>query len=64
LARIEIPPQTFANPDALCSCENLRFAPWHARPEHRPLGSINRIRLLVYLASSRMRRRLNMVDSK
>jgi hypothetical protein len=63
LARIEISPQTFATADQLCSCENLRFSPWHARPEHRPLGGINRIRLLVYLASSRMRRRLNMVDS-
>jgi len=64
LARIEIPHQTFATADHLCSCENLRFTPWNARPEHRPLGRINRIRLLVYLASARMRQRLNMVDSK
>ena len=64
LARIEVPHQTFANADQLCSCENLRFTPWNVRPEHRPLGGINRIRLLVYLASARMRHRLNMVEAK
>ena len=58
LARIEVPHQTFANADQLCSCENLRFTPWNVRPEHRPLGGINRIRLLVYLASARMRQQI------
>jgi hypothetical protein len=27
------------------------FNPWNCLPEHRPLGSVNRIRLAVYLAS-------------
>jgi hypothetical protein len=30
-------------------------------PEHRPLGSLNRMRLAVYLASSQIRHRLNMI---
>jgi hypothetical protein len=64
LARIQIAHQKFDTADDLCDCENLQFSPWHALPEHRPLGGLNRIRLLVYIASSRMRRRLNLVDSK
>src|SRR5215471_17346913 len=29
----------------------MMFSPWNCLPEHRPLGSINRMRLAVYLAS-------------
>jgi Catalase len=64
LARIEVPRQAFATADQLWNCENLRFSPWNARPEHRPLGGINRIRLLAYLVSGHMRHRLNMTASK
>jgi hypothetical protein len=32
-------------------CEKLSFTPWHASPEHRPLGHINRARKAVYQAS-------------
>jgi hypothetical protein len=32
-------------------CEKLSFTPWHALPEHRPLGHINRARKAVYQAS-------------
>jgi hypothetical protein len=62
LARIEVPHQAFDFADQQCACENLSFSPWHAEPAHRPLGGINRIRLLCYLASSRMRHRLNLVN--
>ena len=31
--------------------------------QHRPLGSINRMRLAVYLASLQVRQKLNMVAS-
>jgi hypothetical protein len=37
------------------------FNPWNCLPEHRPLGSVNRMRLAVYLASRQVRRKLNMV---
>lgn len=35
--------------------ENLSFTPWHALPEHRPLGGINRARKVVYEAMSTFR---------
>jgi hypothetical protein len=33
-------------------CNAFAFTPWHALPEHRPLGNIMRSRLKVYAASS------------
>jgi hypothetical protein len=60
LARIEVPAQSFTADGRLYECENLVFSPWNVLPEHRPIGSINRVRLAVYLASARLRGRLNM----
>jgi hypothetical protein len=37
------------------------FNPRNSLPEHRPLGSVNRMRLAVYLASRQARRKPNMV---
>jgi len=31
-------------------CNNLAFTPWHALPDHRPLGNFQRARLKVYNA--------------
>ena len=57
VAQITIPaPQRSINiPRALAACEALVFTPWHALPEHQPLGSINRLRKEVYLASENHR---------
>ena len=57
VAKITIPaPQPDINtPEALAECEDLVFTPWHALPEHQPLGSINRLRKEVYLASENHR---------
>jgi hypothetical protein len=63
LARIEIPVQIVLSADQLYNCENMAFNPWNCLPEHRPLGSVNRMRLAVYLASLQVRRRLNMLGS-
>jgi hypothetical protein len=63
IARIEVPPQEFTTADNFCNCEDMRFSPWHSLPEHRPLGGLNRARLLAYFVSSQVRRRLNMVDT-
>jgi hypothetical protein len=60
LARIEIPPQDFDTEESHLRGENLSFNPWNSLPEHRPLGSLNRMRLAVYLASARTRHRLNL----
>ena len=47
--------------NALYDCEHMVFNPWDCLPGHRPLGSVNRMRLAVYLASRQVRRKLNMV---
>jgi hypothetical protein len=39
--------------------ENLAFTPWHALPEHRPLGNMNRTRRVVYEMVSEFRRTTN-----
>lgn len=39
--------------------ENLSFSPWHALPEHRPLGGINRARKVVYHEISTFRHASN-----
>lgn len=59
IAKIHIPPQTFDSPEQQKFCENLSFTPWHATPDHRPLGSMNRTRKVVYEATSAARHRLN-----
>lgn len=59
VARITIPPQESGSPEQLEFCENLSFTPWHAIPEHRPLGGINRVRKTVYDTISRVRHELN-----
>jgi hypothetical protein len=61
LGKIRIPRQGFETPNQLFDTERMMFSPWNCLPEHRPLGSINRMRLAVYLASLQVRRKLNMV---
>jgi hypothetical protein len=58
VARITIPaPQTgLDTPEHLEECEERVFTPWHALAEHQPLGSINRLRHAVYVASASHRR--------
>jgi hypothetical protein len=63
LATIRIPRQDFQRPDWMLDCEQMMFSPWNCLQQHRPLGSINRMRLAVYLASLQVRRKLNMVRS-
>lgn len=36
-------------------CEKLAFTPWHSLVEHKPIGSINRLRKSVYQASAEHR---------
>jgi hypothetical protein len=63
LGRIEIPMQDFLAPDQLFDCEHMMFNPWNCLPQHRPLGSLNRMRLAVYLAALQVRHKLNRVAS-
>lgn len=39
-------------PKAIEKCEALSYTPWHSLKEHRPLGSINRLRRKVYKTSA------------
>ena len=59
VARLTIPTQTFDSAEQVNHCENLSFTPWHGTTNHRPLGSVNRTRKVVYEATSAARHRLN-----
>jgi hypothetical protein len=58
-ARVTIPRQVFATPEQDAFCENLSFTPWHALPDHEPVGVMNRIRRAVYQEISRYRHAKN-----
>lgn len=56
VAMLHIPRQQFDTPLRHALCEALSFNPWHALPEHRPLGATNRLRKVIYDRISRVRR--------
>jgi hypothetical protein len=60
VATITVMAQDFAQPDQDRFGQNLSYTPWHALPEHRPVGQINQIRLMVYKWSSRVRHFFNL----
>ena len=55
VARLVIPPQTAWDPARDGYFEDLSFSPGHALAAHRPLGGINRSRLLAYKALAQTR---------
>ncbi len=59
VATLRIPRQTFSTPERDKLGENLSFTPWHALPEHRPLGGINRARKVIYALISTFRHNEN-----
>ncbi|WP_217474262.1 catalase family protein [Stutzerimonas stutzeri] len=59
VADIRVPAQDFDSPEQNLACDNLSFNPWHALPEHRPIGGINRLRRAVYEAISAYRHERN-----
>jgi len=60
VGNLSLPQQSdFATEPRMNFCENLSFNPWHTRPETRPMGQINRTRLIVYGAISAYRHGLN-----
>jgi hypothetical protein len=59
VATIRIPRQVFDTPEQNTFCENLSFTPWHALPEHKPLGVTNRLRKIIYDHISRVRHEMN-----
>ncbi len=62
VGRLRIPTrQAFDTTERDRFAENLSFTPWHALPEHEPLGGINRVRRAVYESLSDFRHALNRV---
>jgi catalase len=55
VARIRIPRQRIDEAGRDDRCEQVSFNPWSCRPEHRPLGSMNRARREIYRAMSEFR---------
>ena len=55
VGEIRIPMQEFDTPEQDKYGDTLSFTPWHALPEHRPLGGMNRGRRVVYNALSKFR---------
>ncbi|KAF9109667.1 hypothetical protein BGX27_007359 [Mortierella sp. AM989] len=61
LATITIPKQDVDSEEFSKLVERLSFNPWHSLAEHKPLGSINRTRKIVYERISRVRDDINSV---
>jgi Catalase len=59
VATLRIPRQIFDTNTQHQFCENLSFSPWHALPEHKPLGVTNRLRKVIYHQISRVRHEMN-----
>jgi hypothetical protein len=62
VATVYIPRQDIDSPRRNEFAENISFNPWHALPEHRPLGVINRVRKVVYDKISNVRHEMNSVE--
>ena len=60
IAKISLLPQDAYSPARRVYGDDvLSFNPWHCIPEHRPLGSIMRVRIKAYEASSAYRHAMN-----
>lgn len=59
VAKITIPSQEFDSVKQRQFCENISFSPWNTLEEHRPIGALNRVRKMVYQASSDFRHKMN-----
>jgi hypothetical protein len=59
VARLRIPTQEFDSPEQRRFARQLSFNPWHAIPEHRPLGNQNRARREIYAQLSNLRQSMN-----
>ena len=57
VATIQIPRQKFSDAEQSQACEAMRFDPWHALADHRPLGGMNRARRAIYQAMADVRQK-------
>jgi hypothetical protein len=61
VATLRLPRQAFSSPAQIAFARRLSYNPWHAVPEHRPLGNQSRARRRMYLELSTLRHTLNAV---
>jgi catalase len=59
VAKITIPVQQFDTAAQNAACEQTSFNPWHSISAHRPLGTVNRMRRMVYETISELRKSMN-----
>jgi hypothetical protein len=65
IATIEFPPQDALTAERRIFWEDrMRLNPWDALADHRPLGSINRLRKVVYHMSKQKRELVNATSTK
>jgi hypothetical protein len=61
VARLRLPRQTFSSAPQMEFAKRLSYNPWHAIPEHRPLGNQSRARRRMYYELSKLRHTMNAV---
>lgn len=59
VARLHVPAQRFDSGAQLAFAHRLSYNPWHCLEDHRPLGSQNRARRVIYRELSRLRQEMN-----
>ena len=57
VATLNIPRQAFSDAKQSEACEKMRFDPWNAMTDHRPLGGMNRARRALYHAMAEARQK-------
>jgi hypothetical protein len=56
VARVRVDPQTaWSEERSKAVDDRMSFSPWHGLAVHRPLGSVNRVRKVVYETAARFR---------
>jgi hypothetical protein len=61
VATLRLPRQTFTSQAQMDFARRLSYNPWHAIPEHRPLGNQSRARRRMYYELSKLRQTMNAV---
>jgi len=61
VATLRLPKQVFNSPAQIAFARRLTYNPWHAIPDHRPLGNQSRARRRMYYELARLRQSMNQV---
>ena len=61
VATLRLPKQVFNSPAQIAFARRLTYNPWHAIPDHRPLGNQSRARRRMYYELAKLRQSMNQV---